>query len=132
MNLPHETVKKLKEYFHSRPDICFAFLFGSYGEGKASNLSDIDIAIYFYPKGKSVEWEEIDYWNNSMLDLWLEIEDMVGIDVDLLILNLVNPLVASTAIRGIPLIIKNTAIFFKFSSIIDDEAENKRYDLLNP
>lgn len=130
MKLSPETIERLKEYFYSRLDICFAFLFGSYMNGLAGKLSDVDIAVYFYPKGKIIEWEETDYWNSSMLDLWVEIEDIVGVDVDLVILNLATPLVASSSIRGMPLVIKNEDIFFKFSSIIDADAEDRRYDLL--
>jgi predicted nucleotidyltransferase len=130
MRLSDDTVQELKKYFISRPDICFAFLFGSYAYGKAGVPSDVDIAVYFYPKGKRIEWEEADYWNSSMLKLWVEIEDIVGIDVDLVILNLVNSLVASSAIRGRPFVIKNDDIFLRFSSIVDEEVEDRTYEFI--
>lgn len=130
MKLPLDIIEKLKNYFISKPDICFVFLFGSYAEGIAGKLSDVDIAVYFHPSGKNIEWEEPDYWNSSMLDLWTEIEEIVGIDVDLVILNLASSLVASSAIRGIPLVIKDEGIFLRFFSIVDNEAEDRRYDLI--
>ena len=34
------------EYLANRDDIVFAYLFGSYAEGKQTHLSDIDIAVY--------------------------------------------------------------------------------------
>lgn len=37
---------RLREILAPRPEIIFAFLFGSYARGTANNLSDIDIAIY--------------------------------------------------------------------------------------
>lgn len=130
MKLAVDIIERLKSYFISRPDVCFAFIFGSYAEDAASKLSDIDIAVYFYPRGKNIEWEETDYWNSSMLDLWVEIESIVGIDVDLVILNLASPLVASSAIRGLPLVIKDEGVFLRFFSIVDNEAEDRRYDLI--
>ncbi|GFN21817.1 hypothetical protein TAMC210_01330 [Thermanaeromonas sp. C210] len=36
----------LRELLASRPEIVFAFIFGSYARGTANNLSDVDIAIY--------------------------------------------------------------------------------------
>lgn len=42
-----EMVEKMKEYFGSKKDICFAFLFGSHVLGKTFQESDIDVAIYF-------------------------------------------------------------------------------------
>lgn len=130
MRFSDDIMQELKKYFISRADICFAFLFGSYASGKAGVPSDVDIAVYFYPKGKRIEWEEVDYWNSSMLELWTEIEDIIGVDVDLVILNLVNSLVASSVIRGRPLVIKNDDIFLRFSSVVDEESEDKIYELI--
>ena len=36
-------------YFEERSDIAFAFLFGSHANETATNRSDVDIAVYFYP-----------------------------------------------------------------------------------
>jgi hypothetical protein len=33
-------------YLESRPDIVFAYLFGSFGKARPSPLSDVDVAIY--------------------------------------------------------------------------------------
>ena len=49
----------LKRYFENRKDVAFAFLFGSHARGTATKLSDVDIAVYFYPKERHpVEYEE--------------------------------------------------------------------------
>jgi predicted nucleotidyltransferase len=52
-------IKALKTYFENRRDIAFAFLFGSQARGTATKISDIDIAVYFYPeKRHPIEYEE--------------------------------------------------------------------------
>ena len=43
-------IEALKRYFENRKDVTFAFLFGSHARGTATKLSDIDIAVYFYPE----------------------------------------------------------------------------------
>ena len=52
-------IKALKNYFENRKGIAFAFLFGSYARGTATKLSDVDIAVYFYPEERHpIEYEE--------------------------------------------------------------------------
>src|SRR3990172_7020257 len=52
-------IETLKSYFSTRKDIAFAFLFGSHARGTATKLSDVDIAVYFYPRERHpVEYEE--------------------------------------------------------------------------
>lgn len=41
----------LRDFFHSRGDVIFAYLFGSVAEDRAGPLSDIDIAVYLDEKG---------------------------------------------------------------------------------
>ncbi len=38
---------ELSAYFATRPEVEFAYLFGSYGEGSETPLSDLDIAVFF-------------------------------------------------------------------------------------
>jgi predicted nucleotidyltransferase len=57
--LTDSDIKTLKDYFENRKDVAFAVLFGSQAKGKATKLSDIDIAVYFYPeKRHPLEYEE--------------------------------------------------------------------------
>jgi len=52
-------IEALKRYFENCKDVAFAFLFGSQARGTATKLSDIDIAVYFYPeKRHPIEYEE--------------------------------------------------------------------------
>jgi predicted nucleotidyltransferase len=41
-----DLIPKALTYLQSRPDIVFAYLFGSFGRGKHLPLSDVDIAVY--------------------------------------------------------------------------------------
>src|SRR5574337_484948 len=68
--LTDSDIKNLKIYFSNRKDIAFAFLFGSQAKGTATQLSDIDIAVYFYPgKRHPVEFEEKIYYKNEN-EIW--------------------------------------------------------------
>ncbi|MEN3044460.1 MAG: nucleotidyltransferase domain-containing protein [Candidatus Hydrothermales bacterium] len=42
----HPLLDDLKKFFEKEDDIVFVYFFESYGKGKISPLSDIDIAIY--------------------------------------------------------------------------------------
>jgi len=67
----------LRNYFVDCKDIAFAFLFGSQARGSATKLSDIDIAIYFYPaKRHPIEFEEEKFY---------EAEDKVWTDIERLL-----------------------------------------------
>jgi len=59
-------IEKLKEYFKGRDDIAFAFLYGSQAKGNATRLSDVDIAVYFYPQQRHpIEFEEEIYYDGE-------------------------------------------------------------------
>jgi len=63
-----------------------AFLFGSYVKGQTHAHSDIDIAVYFKPKEKGIEFEETrEYEGESAL--WGEIEKILNMDADMVVLN---------------------------------------------
>jgi len=44
-----EKIEELKIFFEKEPSVVMAFLFGSMGKGKEREISDCDIAVYFYP-----------------------------------------------------------------------------------
>ena len=43
--LERRKIENLEGYFSEQPEVLLAYLFGSYGRGRASTLSDIDIAV---------------------------------------------------------------------------------------
>ncbi len=88
----------LTRYLAGRRDVLFAYLFGSYAEGRAGGLSDIDVAVYVRQRSRSAR-------EGARLALTSDIMRAVGMnEVDVLVLNDAPPLVAFRAVAGgIPL-----------------------------
>ena len=117
-------IETLKSYFATRKEIAFAFLFGSHARGTATKLSDVDIAVYFYPKERHpVEYEEEIFYDGEH-EICFEIERILKKEVELLILNRVSSSVAASAIRGIPLAINDWGLYLDFMLIVTTEAED--------
>jgi len=88
--------------------------------------SDIDIAIYFYPKGKGFDLEE-DVFFEQEDEIWVDLEGISGIEVDLIVLNRASATIASTVyLEGIPIIIKNHSLYRKHFLSVTDLAEEYR------
>jgi predicted nucleotidyltransferase len=122
--IPDEQIKLLKHYFQNRSDIAFAFLFGSQARGTATELSDVDIAVYFYPeKRHPVEYEEEKYYEAEN-EIWADIEKIVKKEVEMLVLNRVSSTVAASAIRGIRLAINDWGMYLDFMEVITAEADD--------
>jgi uncharacterized protein YutE (UPF0331/DUF86 family)/predicted nucleotidyltransferase len=116
-------LEELKEYFLKNPDISMAFIFGSYAKGQQISESDFDLAIYFYPEGRAIEWEETKYYNDED-KIWGDVEKIIGIKTDFIVLNRASSILASSIIReGIPLIIKDRSLYLRFLLIISSAAE---------
>lgn len=117
-------IKALKNYFENRKDIAFAFLFGSQARGLATPLSDVDIAVYFYPeKRHPVEYEEEIFYEDED-EIWADIERLLNREAELLVLNRVSSSVAASAIRGIPLAINDWGLYLDFMLLVTREAED--------
>ncbi len=71
-----QNIKLLKDYFSKRPDISMAFVFGSYAKGREIAESDFDLAIYFKPEGRNIDWEESKHFKDED-KIWLETERIV-------------------------------------------------------
>jgi uncharacterized protein len=109
-----EKIQKLKDYFEKRDDVVMAFLFGSQAQDRAHSASDWDIAVYFRPKGKEIEWE-IEQEYQQERSIWSECSDMLDTDaVDLVVLNRAPAVVADTALNGMPLVVKDHALWLRF------------------
>jgi predicted nucleotidyltransferase len=117
-------IKELKNYFESHKDIAFAFLFGSQARGDATRLSDVDIAVYFYPeKRHPVEYEE-EIFYKAEDEIWTDVEQLLKREVELLVLNRVSTTVAASAIRGEPLTINDWGLYLDFMEVVTAEAED--------
>ena len=74
-----ENLPKAGAYLKSRPEVSFAYLFGSLAKGKPLPLSDVDIAVYL---SKSLDVLE------KKLEILGELVDILETDeIDLVILN---------------------------------------------
>ena len=119
-------IEALKRYFENRNDVAFAFLFGSHARGTATKLSDIDIAVYFYPeKRHPIEYEE-EIFYKSEDEVCGGAERLLKKEVELLVLNRVSASVAASAIRGIPLAINDWGLYVDFMEVVTREAEDFR------
>ncbi|MBI5207873.1 MAG: DUF86 domain-containing protein [Candidatus Firestonebacteria bacterium] len=118
-----EKIKLLKKYFSNKPGISMAFIFGSYAKGIEISESDFDIAVYFNPEEKTIEWEETKFYQDEV-KIWLDVEKIVGINTDFIVLNRAPSTIAFSVIQeGLPIIIKNRSLFLKFFLIISSDAE---------
>jgi predicted nucleotidyltransferase len=74
-----DLVPKAIAYVESRPDILFAYLFGSIGRGSPTPLSDVDIAVYL---------EETSDLSGKHMEILGVLVDLLQTDeIDLVILN---------------------------------------------
>ena len=109
-----EKIAELKDYFAKREEVLMAFAFGSRITGQATTESDFDIAVYFKPEGKEIEWEEEKEYEKED-EIWSDVEKIVGISTDFVVLNRAPSTLADSIIReGEPIIIKDKKLYFDF------------------
>ena len=115
-------IEELRKYFRKRKDVAFAFLFGSHSKGYATSLSDVDIAVYFYPqKRHPIEFEEeVEYPQED--EILTDIHHLLKKEVELLVLNRASGSVAASAIRGIPIVINDWGLYLDFMEIVSSES----------
>lgn len=122
--IANSDIEVLKNYFKNRKDVAFAFLFGSQANGRATKLSDIDIAVYFYPKKRRpVQYEEEIFYKNED-EVYTDVEQILKNEVEMLVLNRVYASVAASAIGGTPLAINDWGLYLDFMEVITSEAED--------
>ena len=123
--------EELRKYFATRQEVAFAFLYGSQAKGNATKLSDVDIAVYFYPpKRHPVEFEEEVFYPTEN-EIWGDLERILKKEVELLVLNRVPATIAASAIRGMPLLIKNWNLYLDYLEIATDVAEDFTEFIIN-
>jgi len=117
---------RLKDYFLSRPEVAMAFLFGSAARSRRTADSDLDVAVYFYPPGRGVEWEgEREYPEEHRI--WAEVERITGIDTDLLVLNRAPATVAYAVLdENCPVVIKDLSLYWGLFLAVSSAAEDFR------
>ena len=124
-------IDRLKEYFSGRKEVAFAFLYGSQAKGYATNRSDVDIAVYFYPeKRHPIECEEEVFYPTED-EIWGDLERILQKEVELLVLNRVSASVAASAIRGTRIVINDWDLYIDFMEVITDIAEDYAEFIVN-
>jgi uncharacterized protein YutE (UPF0331/DUF86 family)/predicted nucleotidyltransferase len=106
-------IHDLSSFFSIRSDVAFAFLFGSFSRETSSSSSDIDVAVYFYPKSGELEIEDEVYYDGED-EIWAYIDHATGRETDLLVMNRAPARVAHTAMsEGVVLRINDGALFLR-------------------
>lgn len=89
MKLDESQVEKIIEIC-MRNDIEYCAVFGSFARGDSTKDSDLDLLVRF-SKPKGIEW----------LDAAFEIEDQLGVNVDLVTENSLHPLVRKSVLSDL-------------------------------
>lgn len=110
----NDVAAMLQKYFSARKDVLLAFLFGSAARGRLSAGSDVDIGVYF----------DGGYTLDSVNNMWRDLEKLLERNVDLLVLNRDNPTMAWSAMRGIPLLIRDYSFYLEYMLQVSREAED--------
>lgn len=97
-----DNIKKCKDILIGYENIIFAYIFGSYVQGKMRPDSDIDIAIYSEKKLDS----------ETYLEIKMDLTDACKREIDLIILNDANPLLKYE-------IYKNNILLFTRDNVLE-------------
>ncbi len=120
------TMSDLRSYFEKQDNVEMAFIFGSWAKGTIGAESDVDVAVYFTMSGDFLDWEDPGSRFEGEDRIWSDVELILGRDVDLLVLNRAPATVAESALKGIPILIKNRSLFLGFLLRISAQAEDFR------
>ncbi len=102
-----------------------AFLFGSWVKDREGVESDLDVAVYL--RSPSAEREEGLFEDPEREEaLCAGIEEIVGREVDLIVLNRAPARVAEAALRGVSLVIKDRGLYLDFLVRTSSEAADFR------
>ena len=112
----------LKAYLATRQEVAFSFLYGSQAKGTATKRSDVDVAVYFHPRKRHpIEIEE-EVFYPAESEIWGDLERLLGKEVELLVLNRVAATVAMSAVKGVPLLIRDWNLYLDFLENVTDIA----------
>ena len=96
-----DIAKAIKEVLEKRAEVKLAYVFGSWAEGRATDRSDVDVAVYV---GDRLGWRDYVALKN-------ELEDAVGRPVDLVVLDNAPPALAYQAVaRGMLIMAVDTGL----------------------
>lgn len=117
----HEMIAKLTAFFSGQPAVAMAFLFGSRATNRATGESDTDLAVYFQPAGKEIEWEAATIYPQED-ELWSGLERLLRQNVDFVVLNRAPATIAFEVLRtGTPLLIRDRGLYLDFYLRVSSE-----------
>lgn len=106
-------IRPLEEYFQHQLDVVMAFLFGSYCKGMDTEESDVDIAVYIKDDERQID------------NIWSDVTAIVGKEVGLVNLREAPAPLSSNILKtGLPIIIKDKDLFWRFYLHVSLEAED--------
>ncbi|MBP2664725.1 MAG: polymerase beta, Nucleotidyltransferase [Firmicutes bacterium] len=114
-------INGLKEFFNTRNELLFAWLFGSMATQKANKFSDVDMAVY-------VKDERLINDYDWYLELKVQLMKITKREVDLIILNSAAPLVKHAANMQKRVLLSRIPLFeAEYSLAIIKEYNDVRY-----
>ncbi|MFP3870176.1 MAG: type VII toxin-antitoxin system MntA family adenylyltransferase antitoxin [Syntrophobacteria bacterium] len=123
--LRKEIIDTLKRVFDAEPDVLFSYIFGSMAGGMVHFGSDIDVAVYLSPGGRS-------YYHRKDEELRRRLVDELQMDVDLFLLN-VSPLILrrNVIIEGEKLTVRDAQakVDFETATLVDFFEKAPYFDL---
>ncbi len=122
-----ELIKKLNEYFKTRKDVSFAYLFGSTVSGRTHSDSDIDIGVYFTPKTTELEYESENEFEDEDA-IWSDIEKITCKNTDMVVLNRApSTLFFAVLHTGQKIFVRDERLISNLYLVISGIAEDFRY-----
>jgi len=124
-------VAELAHYFTTRDDVVMAFLFGSRARETQTEESDVDVAVYFRSggdtsaplHGTALEIETDSEYRGER-EVWRQVEEIAGAEVDLVVLNRApTALAAAVFFDGVPIVVTDRALYWRYFLTVTDEAE---------
>ena len=109
--LGSEQIDALKEYFVQDDRVLLAFLFGSSAKGCAGLDSDVDVAIYLKHHAGDLQEKEAQRLSKTAHDIWVNLERIIGCEVDLVVLNDAAATFVVSALQGLPITIKDRNLY---------------------
>ena len=118
-----ELVEAIRGVLETYPRVLFAFLFGSWVRGNVRVASDVDVAIYLASGTPGLVEIEEENCHPEVWEIWDRLEEAIGKDVDLVVLNRASPLVAWEALQGEPLLIRDMECYLSYLFLVYDRAQ---------
>lgn len=121
VNTCENTIDSLKDFFSTRHELTFVWLFGSMATEKTNAFSDVDIAIYVNDEKLL---NDLDWY----LELKLKLMEITKREVDLIILNTATPLIKHVANMQKKILLARKPLFeAEYSLTIIKEYNDVRY-----